>query len=145
MSSDLQRFLRAVRTLEKLWHKYPEEAFLEALGRYATTKQESEVWGVGTFLDDIGRELSKRCVRLCCRQCGKEIEDDVRYDGGYARADAQYCGAACRQRAYRSRVTASTPNRERKRNGNGIALRLGQRSRQRAVTTPGDPDDGGAP
>jgi hypothetical protein len=32
MSSDLDRFLRAVRTLEKLAHKHSDEAFIEALG-----------------------------------------------------------------------------------------------------------------
>jgi hypothetical protein len=89
---------------------------------YATVQQEADVWFVGTFLDDIGRELSARRVELCCRQCGKEIC----YDGRDPRTDAQYCGPACRQRAYRSRVTTSAPKREREPNGNSILLRLWQ-------------------
>ena len=95
MSSDLQRFLRAVKTIAKLAWKYPDEAFLEALGRYATVQQEDDVGFVGEFLDEIGRELSKRRVRPCCRQCDKEICDDVRYDDRNPRADAQYCGPRC--------------------------------------------------
>jgi hypothetical protein len=153
MNSDLQRFLHAVRTLAKLARTYDDEAFLEALGRYATVQQEGDVWFVGTFLDGIGSELSKRRVDRRCRQCGKEImtpnqriagmlgvsAGTVRADVGEnderdVRADAQYCGPACRQRAYRSRVTANAEKRKPKRNENGTSLRLGQQKRQRAIT-----------
>jgi hypothetical protein len=129
-----------VRTLAQLAHQYHYEAFLEALGRYATVQQESEVWFVGTFLDDIGSELARRRVeRLrCCRQCGKSIRDNVRYDDRDPRADAQYCGPACRQRAYRSRVAASTQSSRAKRNGNGISSRLGRA--KAAATRNGNPD-----
>jgi hypothetical protein len=129
-SSDLQRFLRAVRTLAKLARTYDEDAFLDGLGRYATVPQEADVWFVGTFLDDIGRELSMRRIERCCRQCGKEISDNVRYGEQDPRADAQYCGPACRQRAYRSRVTTRTPKHNGMRNGNGISLRLRQQKHQ---------------
>jgi hypothetical protein len=132
MSSDLDRFLHAVRTLAKLAHKYRDEDFIESLGRYATVKQEGEVWFVGTFCDDIGRELHERLVESRCRQCGGDICNDDRD----VRADAQYCSAKCRQKAHRSRVTASTTNSGAKRNENDIALRLEQQKRQRAVTAP---------
>jgi hypothetical protein len=100
-----------------------------------TLAQFADEWG-GTFLDDIGSELSKRrdSVERRCRQCGKDIADDVRYDGRHPRADAQYCGPACRQRAYRSRVTTGAPKCKPKNNGNGTSLRLGQQTRQRAIT-----------
>jgi hypothetical protein len=158
MSSDLQRFLYAVRTLEKLAWKYGgAEAWLEALGRWATVRQEDEVWFVGDFLEHIGEELSKRRVErpLCCRQCGKEIRignetiakvlgvttATVCMDVGQVyervRANALYCSPACRQKAYRSRVTAKSAQPKRKRNGNGkncISLRLERKKRERAVT-----------
>jgi hypothetical protein len=134
MSSDLQRFLGAVRTLAKLAHEYNTEPFLEALGRYATVKQEGEVWFVGTFLDEIGEELSKRRVRPCCRECGKEIACDVRYDDRDPRADALYCSPACRQSAYRSRVADKDQKHKRKRNGNRTSLRMERKKRERAVT-----------
>jgi hypothetical protein len=131
MSSDLDRFLRAVRTLTKLAHKHPDDSvWIEALGRHATVKQEGDVWFVGTFLDDIGRELSQRRVEEDYPRCvcGREIEN--------ARTDAKYCSRKCRQRAYRKRVTADPTKHERKRNGNGLALRLGQQKRQQAATEP---------
>jgi hypothetical protein len=133
MSSDLQRFLRAVQTLNKLAHKYSEEGFLEALGRYATVKQEEDVFFVGTFLEDIGRELQNRRVEVDrpCRQCGRQIDD---YDNRDARADAVYCSSACRQRAYRRRVTADNQNRPRNRNGTRKKLRLAPAFAALAVT-----------
>lgn len=135
MSSDFDRFLRAVRTLAKLAWKYDKETWLNDLGRYATVKQESDVWFVGDYLDEIGMVLSKRRVEPRCRQCGDKINIRRGDDEPDARADAQYCGPKCRQRAYRGRVTASAPKRKRKRNGNGISLRLDQQTAQRAVTT----------
>ena len=131
MSSDLDCFLRAVRTLAKLAQKYGVEPFLNDLGRYATVKQEEDVWFVGDFLDEIGLLLKGRRVEPRCRQCGDEINIGRADDERDARADAQYCGPKCRQRAYRSRVTASAPKRKRKRS---ISLRLGQQTAQRAVT-----------
>jgi hypothetical protein len=142
MSSDLQRFLRAVRTLAKLARTYGDEAVLDALGQHATLKQEGDVRFVGGFLDDIGKELYERSGDPVphCRQCDKEICNDVRYNDRDPRADAQYCGPACRQKAYRSRVTANTAKHNRKRNGKGISLRLGQQKPQRAVTQTPTPE-----
>jgi hypothetical protein len=134
MSSDLQRFLRAIQTLSKLAGKYGEEAFLEALGRYATVKQEDDVHFVGEFLDGIGCELQKRRVERRCRQCGNEIQYNARYDNRDARADAVYCSPACRQRAYRRRVTANTQTRDCNCNGTRKKLRLAPAFAALAVT-----------
>jgi hypothetical protein len=134
MSNDLQRFLGAVRTLAKLAFEYNDEAWLEALGRYATVKQEHDVHFVGEFLDQIGRELRDRRVAPCCRECGKEINIDRSDDQADARADALYCSPACRQSAYRSRVADKTGKHMRKRNGDGASLRLRRKKRQQAVT-----------
>jgi hypothetical protein len=114
MSSDLDRFLRAVRTLAKLAHKYGDDCFLDALGRYAAVKQEGEVWFVGTFLDDIGRELADRRVepKRICAECGNDDADRL-----YDRSDSRYCSAKCRQKAYRKRVTGKASPRAGKRNG----------------------------
>ena len=142
MTSDLDRLLRAVRTLAKIAHEYDNEHLLDVLGEYATVKQEDDVAFVGTWLSDISEELHKRNVvdgyeqsYPHCRQCGKEI-DDVRYDdsGRGPRADAQYCGQGCRQAAYRDRVAAKTAKPKRKRNGKRISLRLEREKREQAVT-----------
>jgi hypothetical protein len=120
MSSDLDRFLRAVRTLARLAHKYGDDSFMEALGRYATVKQEGEVWFVGTFLDDIGSELSKRCVEQTtriCAECGGEGVGRKDRDDTLNRPNSRYCSAKCRQKAYRKRVTGKASPRAGKRNG----------------------------
>src|SRR5215204_4398157 len=103
MSNDLTRFLRAVKVLAKLAHKYPDEAFIEALGCYASVRQESDVQFVGEFLEGIGRELSDMRREPSCRECGNYIQYDRKYDGRDARPDAKYCSAKCRQKAYRKR------------------------------------------
>jgi hypothetical protein len=108
--SDLSRFLRAVKVLEKLSWKYRHEAWIEALGRYASIKDEHRIWSVGELLDDIGRELADLRGKPHCRQCGNDINDKRGDDEEDARTDARYCSAKCRQRAYRKRVTARTPN-----------------------------------
>ncbi len=120
MTSDLDRLLRAVRTLAKIASTYDTEHLLDVLGQYATLKQEGEVRFVAAFLDEIGQELFKRSgdPRPHCQQCDKEICDDVRYDDRDPRADAQYCGPACRQKAYRDRVKAKAKKRKPKRNEN---------------------------
>jgi hypothetical protein len=120
MTSDLDRLLRAVRTLAKIARTYDAEHLLDVLGQYATLKQEGELRFVGTFLDDIGEELYKRSGDPVphCQQCDKEICDDVRYDDRDPRADAQYCGPACRQKAYRDRVKAKAKKHKPKRNEN---------------------------
>jgi len=145
MNSDLDRFLRAVRKLCRLVDKYTQEAFAEALGRYASVKQEGEVWFVGTFLDDIGTILSNRrgdWDGQHCRQCGKRIHDNARYNDRDARPDVRYCSPRCRQRAYRGRrVTDSTLKCAPKRNGRSISLRLGPQKQQQAVTAAAPPFD----
>jgi hypothetical protein len=60
MTSDLDRLLRAVRTLAKIARTYDTEHLLDVLGQYATLKQEGEVTFVGAFLDEIGQELCRR-------------------------------------------------------------------------------------
>jgi hypothetical protein len=125
MASDLSRFLRAVKTIDRLVHKYPhEEAWIRALGRYATIRQEGEIWHVGDFLGDIGRELSsmRDGVKATCKGCGKEICDSAKYNDRDPRSDAQYCSARCRQKAYRKRVTASIAVKPNKRNGIAASL-----------------------
>jgi hypothetical protein len=140
-SSDLSRFLRAVKTLAKLARQYSYEDFVEALGRWASVQEEGDVWFVGTSLDDIGRELADRRDGSDphCRQCGGVIESNVRYDERKPRTDAHYCSPKCRQKAYRKRVTANAPKRKDKRNGNGVSLRLTRQKRELAVTEGGEP------
>jgi hypothetical protein len=121
MSSDLSRFLRAVKTLAKLAWKYPDDAWTEALGPYATVKQEGEVWFVGPWLSEIADELDRRRQRRGdarpCSECGKDILNNIRYDNRGARSDARYCSPKCKQKAYRKRaVTARAHATDNKRN-----------------------------
>lgn len=103
MSSDLQRFLRAVRTLAKLADKYDRETHLDALGRYATKKQEDDLLSVGAFLDDIGQQLLRQrlAAKHSCRQCGNDVHNvlvgTTYVVGAGRRTAAQYCSPACRQ------------------------------------------------
>lgn len=127
MSNDLQRFLCAVRTLEKLLGEYGCDAWLEALGRFATEKQENVVGAVGTILIEISDELAMRRVHRYC-PCGEPIT------AGLGRADTIYCSAGCRQAAYRERVAAKDTKPKRKRNVERPSLRMERKKKQRAVT-----------
>lgn len=128
MTSDLDRLLRAVRTLRRLLGEYGEEAVTEGLGRFATAKQENVVWAVGAMLDKIGQELSSRRVHSRCPECGEMIT------AGLGRADAVYCSAGCKQAAYRARVAANTAKPKRMRNGTSTSLRMERKKKQRAIT-----------
>lgn len=133
MTNDLQRFLRAVRTLAKLADKYDRKNHLDTLEKYATAKQKEHVLNAHGLLDPIAQALLKQRVanaKRRCRQCDRDLDTSVIPNAvlgikepgmqvlfAERRADAQYCSDDCRQKAYRSRVTAKAAKRERKRNG----------------------------
>jgi len=131
MSSDLQRFLRAVRTLARLGDKYDLKNHLDTLEKYATAKQKDDVLNASALLDPIAQALVKQRlehVEHRCRQCGHNLDTTlipnallgIKTPGmqvslSERRADRQYCDPTCRQRAYRARVTAKAAKREQKR------------------------------
>src|SRR5262245_54734066 len=131
MTGDLDRFLRAVRTLARLAKEYSDEAFVEALMSDTTANDKHEAWFVGEFLMDIAHELKKRKeewdAKIHCKQCGRWIEEGrkARKDNRRGRSDGQYCTSACRQAAYRKRRALRITSRTRgvSRDGDGVTTR----------------------
>ena len=123
MSSDLESLMRAVKTIERLAHKYDHEALAAALLKDCSRKDREAVAFVGLYLHDVWREHLRGPDQASwprCYECGRDIE---RPDGD-PRADARYCSPKCRQRAYRKRVTASPSAESRKGNGGSAPLRM---------------------
>jgi hypothetical protein len=96
-----------VKVIAKLASQYGQQDVAEALMKHCTERERSEVYFVGTYLDDvwqINREAEKAAEPRCC-ECGRSVREWKDDSGGYARSDARYCSAGCRQKAYRKRVT----------------------------------------
>jgi hypothetical protein len=68
-----------------------------------------EIGGLGQYLSDV-REFMERLrpeQKQPCGVCGC----DIRRETDCRRPEVRYCSAACRQRAYRARVTARQAGR----------------------------------
>jgi hypothetical protein len=107
--SDLQRLMMAVKIIAKLGWKYKHEDVAAALMKHCSRRERGDAAFAGQFLVDLW-ELNSKAERAAeaaekhCCECGGCLHEWK--DSGYARSDALYCSAKCRQRAYRKRVTA---------------------------------------
>jgi hypothetical protein len=140
MPSDLQRLMRAVRTLSKLAQKYREEDVAAALLKHCTRRQRPDFPFVGQFLLDLHelyRKPEEDAEPRCC-ECGDFIHYNFK-DRGIARSDARYCRPACRQKAHRKRVTANRAGGRQRRNAATVRDGLPPAESDLTVT------EGGAP
>lgn len=101
---NLRWVLRTLARVEWLFNRVDAEKLACAIGA-----QSDRLGGLGQYLLDVA-EHAKRLHperEQPCVVCGRDIRDaDV------SRPDARYCSAACRQRAYRARVTACQPGEQ---------------------------------
>ena len=119
---DLERLMRAVRTIERLAWKHDCKDAAAVLMEHCSCKDRDAAAFAGYWLVEVW-ELNRKAHQESnprCVECG----DDVEGKRDVVRSDASYCSPACRQRAYRKRVTAPLPAERSKRNGNAAALRL---------------------
>jgi hypothetical protein len=99
MRSDLQRLRLAVKIIAKLASKYEDKDVGEAMMKHFSARERGDATFVGTYLTDVW-----------------EINREAEEAAGYARSDARYCSAKCRQKAYRKRVTAKRADDRPRRN-----------------------------
>jgi hypothetical protein len=111
--------MRAVRIIAKLVWKYKHEDVAAALLKHCSRKDRRDAALAGQFLVDLwdlNHKAESEAPRCC--ECGEdilEIKSPAFFALAAPRADARYCSAKCRTRAYRKRVTASRPGERRKR------------------------------
>lgn len=115
--TDLQRLMRAVKTISRLARKYRQEDVAAALLKHVSQRDRESVAFVGGYLSDVWelyKEPEREAEPRCC-ECGKNICDIKACECAkhgidedlLPRTDARYCSAKCRQRAYRKRVAAN--------------------------------------
>jgi hypothetical protein len=65
-----------------------------------------------TYLESVAGHMHLSANRKKCALCGSELEHKLKGSNEmelqFIRADARYCSAKCKQKAYRKRVTAVT-------------------------------------
>jgi hypothetical protein len=150
--SDLERLMRAVKVIAKLASKYRDEDVAEALMKHCTVRERVASAFVGTFLTDAwesnrkAEEAVEAAEPRCCG-CGQSVHEWTKNSSGYARSDARYCSAKCRQKAYRKRVTAKHGGGGRRRNvrdvrhGSRVAIGELDVTPPRAYPGPASPPD----
>lgn len=106
MASDLQRLLRAAKTIARLAWKYDQKDIAAALLKHTTQRERQDVSFISQYLVDVWElyHQAEREAELRCCECGDSVHE---WKDGLARSDARYCSPKCRQRAYRKRMTAN--------------------------------------
>lgn len=126
MASDLQRLLRAAKTIAWLAWKYEQKDIAAALLKHCTQREREDVSLIGQYLVDVWElyHQAEREAEPRCRECNSSVHE---WKDGLARSDAR-CSPKCRQRAYRKRMTANRSASDRK--CNDAANRDGSRVAQ---------------
>lgn len=109
---DLQWVRRTLARVQWLIDRVDNEQLAAVLVAHGTTNDVDDVQSIGEYLCDVA-EFMKRLrpeQPRPCAVCGSEIRDN-----DVERPEARYCSAACRQRAYRARVTSRQPGEQRTR------------------------------
>jgi hypothetical protein len=139
--SELGRLMMAVKIIAKLGSKCSNESIAAALMEHCSAQERGDAAFAGQVLVDAyetNRKAEAEAEPRCC-ECGDNILDKkistrtaalilhvhyrtVERDAGVketklSRADARYCSAKCRQKAYRKRVTAKHASNHSERNG----------------------------
>jgi hypothetical protein len=93
---------RLLRRAKNLAFKIETKDFAEYLVARGYDSESAEAGFVGQWFDDVWQYMQKLKLpqTRICAECGDEDADRL-----YARSDARYCSAKCRQKAYRKRVT----------------------------------------
>jgi hypothetical protein len=105
---DLRWIRRTFARVEWLADRAPAEKLASALVEVGMGPDDwHRIWYLADYLDDVRQYMERLRPEAPqpCAVCGEDIRDksDAR------RRDVRYCSPACRQRAYRGRVTARRP------------------------------------